>query len=152
MKVASRISMLTVALAAATVFTFRSSAADAQAPVQITAMSQANEAGFPLWLANKLGYLKDNGVQVKIQYFPNGGAALASGAAGDWQAGWIGAPPAITGWISNPSGSASSGTRLRIRSIRSIVASASARWAGLTPPIVCVSRASQPRAGACEAA
>jgi ABC-type nitrate/sulfonate/bicarbonate transport system substrate-binding protein len=66
--------------------------------VQITAMSQANEAGFPLWLANKLGYLKDNGVQVKIQYFPNGGAALASGAAGDWQAGWIGAPPAITGW------------------------------------------------------
>lgn len=98
MKVASRISMLTVALAAAAVFTFQSSAADAQAPVQITAMSQANEAGFPLWLANKLGYLKDNGVQVKIQYFPNGGAALASGAAGDWQAGWIGAPPAITGW------------------------------------------------------
>jgi len=98
MKVASRISMLTVALAAATVIAFQSSAAEAQAPVQITAMSQANEAGFPLWLANKLGYLKDNGVQVKIQYFPNGGAALASGAAGDWQAGWIGAPPAITGW------------------------------------------------------
>ena len=98
MKVASRISMLTVALAAATVIAFQSSAAEAQAPVQITAMSQANEAGFPLWLANKLGYLKDNGVQVKIQYFPNGGAALASGAAGDWQAGWIGAPPAINGW------------------------------------------------------
>ena len=96
MKVASRMSVLTIALAAAVVTTFASGAAVAQnAPVQITAMSQANEAGFPLWLANKLGYLKDNGVQVKIQYFPNGGAALASGAAGDWQAGWIGAPPAI---------------------------------------------------------
>ena len=98
MKVASRISTFTVALAAAAL-AFHGSVAVAQgAPVQITAMSQANEAGFPLWLANKLGYLKDNGVQVKIQYFPNGGAALASGAAGDWQAGWIGAPPAITGW------------------------------------------------------
>ena len=72
--------------------------AQGKAPVQITVMSQANEAGFPLWLAKKLNYLADAGIDAKIQYFPNGGAALASGAAGDWQAGWIGAPPAITGW------------------------------------------------------
>jgi ABC-type nitrate/sulfonate/bicarbonate transport system substrate-binding protein len=66
--------------------------------VSITLVSQANEAGFPVWLAKKLNYFADNGIDAKIQYFPNGGAALASGAAGDWQAGWIGAPPAITGW------------------------------------------------------
>jgi ABC-type nitrate/sulfonate/bicarbonate transport system substrate-binding protein len=99
MKVASRISLPALALAALVVGVCQPATAVAQgAPVKITAMSQANEAGFPLWLANKLGYLKDNGLEVKIQYFPKGGAALASGAAGDWQAGWIGAPPAITGW------------------------------------------------------
>jgi ABC-type nitrate/sulfonate/bicarbonate transport system substrate-binding protein len=64
----------------------------------IVLSSQPNEAGFPMWLANKLGYYSDRGLTVKIQYFPNGGAALASGAAGDWQAGWTGSPPAITGW------------------------------------------------------
>lgn len=68
------------------------------APTHIVLNSQANEAGFPLWLANKLGYFKDNGLDVKIQYFANGGAALASGASGEWQAGWTGSPPAITGW------------------------------------------------------
>jgi len=66
--------------------------------VPMVLMSQANEAGFPLWLAKKLDYFADNGIDAKIQYFPNGGAALASGAAGDWQGGWIGSPPAITGW------------------------------------------------------
>src|SRR5436190_10564856 len=64
----------------------------------IVLSSQPNEAGFPMWLANKLGYYSERGLTVKIQYFPNGGAALASGAAGDWQAGWTGSPPAITGW------------------------------------------------------
>jgi ABC-type nitrate/sulfonate/bicarbonate transport system substrate-binding protein len=68
------------------------------APVKIVAISQSNEAGFPLWLAKKMGYFSNNGLDVTIKYFPNGGAALASGAAGDWQAGWIGSPPAITGW------------------------------------------------------
>jgi ABC-type nitrate/sulfonate/bicarbonate transport system substrate-binding protein len=61
-------------------------------------ISQSNEAGFPLWLAKKLGYFSENGIDATIKYFPNGGAALASGAAGDWQGGWIGSPPAITGW------------------------------------------------------
>ena len=51
-----------------------------------------------MWLAKKLGYSGERGLEVKIQYFPNGGAALASGAAGDWQGGWTGSPPAITGW------------------------------------------------------
>jgi ABC-type nitrate/sulfonate/bicarbonate transport system substrate-binding protein len=69
-----------------------------QARTSMVVISQANEAGFPLWLARKLNYFADAGIDARIQYFPNGGAALASGAAGDWQAGWIGAPPAITGW------------------------------------------------------
>jgi ABC-type nitrate/sulfonate/bicarbonate transport system substrate-binding protein len=72
--------------------------AAAAEPVKITLQSQANEAGFPLWLAQRLGYFKDAGLDVKIQYFANGGAALASGASGEWQAGWTGSPPSITGW------------------------------------------------------
>ena len=66
--------------------------------VPMVLISQSNEAGFPLWLAKKLGYFSENGIDATIKYFPNGGAALASGAAGDWQGGWIGSPPAITGW------------------------------------------------------
>ena len=42
----------------------------------IVLSSQPNEAGFPMWLANKLGYYSERGLTVKIQYFPNGGAAL----------------------------------------------------------------------------
>ena len=72
--------------------------AQATAPVPMVLMSQPNEAGFPLWLAKRLGYFSENGIDATIKYFPNGGAALASGAAGDWQGGWIGSPPAITGW------------------------------------------------------
>lgn len=72
--------------------------AQAKPAVPMVLISQANEAGFPMWLAKKLNYFADAGIDAKIQYFPNGGAALASGAAGDWQGGWIGSPPAITGW------------------------------------------------------
>ena len=68
------------------------------APVKMVLISQSNEAGFPMWLAKKLGYFADAGIDATIKYFPNGGAALASGASGDWQGGWIGSPPAITGW------------------------------------------------------
>jgi ABC-type nitrate/sulfonate/bicarbonate transport system substrate-binding protein len=70
----------------------------AMAATKINLNSQPNDAGFPMWLAKKLGYFKDNGIDAKITYFPNGGAALASGVSGDWQAGWTGAPPAISGW------------------------------------------------------
>src|SRR3569623_2689084 len=66
--------------------------------VPMVLISQANEGGFPLWLAKKLNYFSDTGFDATIKYFPNGGAALASGASGDWQGGWIGSPPAITGW------------------------------------------------------
>ncbi len=72
--------------------------AQSNAPVKMVLISQANEGGFPIWLAKKLNYFSDNGIDATIKYFPNGGAALASGAAGDWQGGWIGSPPAITGW------------------------------------------------------
>jgi len=74
------------------------SSAPAMAATKINLNSQPNDAGFPMWLAKELGYFKDNGIDAKITYFPNGGAALASGVAGDWQAGWTGAPPAISGW------------------------------------------------------
>jgi ABC-type nitrate/sulfonate/bicarbonate transport system substrate-binding protein len=90
--------MMVVAVAAC-VLAIAPPIATAQQPrTSVVLISQANEAGFPLWLARKLNYFADAGIDARIQYFPNGGAALASGAAGDWQGGWIGAPPAITGW------------------------------------------------------
>lgn len=88
-----RIKRLLAALAVAAAF-----GTPAMAATKINLNSQANDAGFTLWLAQKLGYFKDNGIEAKITYFPNGGAALASGVSGDWQAGWTGAPPAISGW------------------------------------------------------
>jgi ABC-type nitrate/sulfonate/bicarbonate transport system substrate-binding protein len=93
-----RIASLAVALGALVAAIAPAVPAQGSAPVKMVLISQANEAGFPLWLAKKLNYLSDNGIDARIQYFPNGGAALASGAAGDWQGGWIGSPPAITGW------------------------------------------------------
>lgn len=68
------------------------------AETKLNLNSQPNEAGFPMWLANDLGYYADNGLSVEIEYFPNGGAALATGATNQWQAGWTGGPPAVSGW------------------------------------------------------
>ncbi len=70
----------------------------AVAQTKLNLNSQPNEAGFPMWLANDLGYFADNGLEVDIEYFPNGGAALATGATNQWQAGWTGGPPAVSGW------------------------------------------------------
>lgn len=66
--------------------------------VELTLTSQPNETGFAQWLADELGYYEDNGLDVEIQYASSGPAALAAGSAGDWQAGWMGGPPALTGW------------------------------------------------------
>lgn len=82
--------------------------ADADGVTHITAASQSNPTGFSLWLAKELGYFDEADLDVEIQYAENGGALLASGAAGDWQAGWIGAPPLLTGydtWGLLPTGS-----------------------------------------------
>lgn len=81
------------------------------APVEITLASQPNEGGFTLWLAQELGYFAENGLETDIIYAANGAALLGSGAAGDWQAGWIGSPPAITGYESF--GLVSVGTMMR---------------------------------------
>lgn len=63
----------------------------------ITLASQRNATGFPNWLAGELGYYKDNGLTVDIKYFASGAPAIEAGISGGWQAGWIGAPPALTG-------------------------------------------------------
>ncbi|MBC5767113.1 ABC transporter substrate-binding protein [Ramlibacter albus] len=98
-KLARRVAASALAIAGITASAWPALAqAQGAAPVKMVAISQSNEGGFPLWLAKKLNYFANNGLDVTIKYFPNGGAALASGAAGDWQGGWIGSPPAITGW------------------------------------------------------
>jgi taurine transport system substrate-binding protein len=98
-KFATRMAAATLAVAGLTLGAWPAGAqAQGTAPVKMVLISQSNEAGFPMWLAKKLGYFAGNGIDATIKYFPNGGAALASGAAGDWQGGWIGSPPAITGY------------------------------------------------------
>ncbi|AKO96469.1 ABC-type nitrate/sulfonate/bicarbonate transport system, periplasmic component [Marinovum algicola DG 898] len=73
-------------------------AGGALAETRLNLNSQPNEAGYPMWLADHLGLFADHGLTVETTYFPNGGAALASGVSGGWQAGWTGGPPAISGW------------------------------------------------------
>ena len=98
-KLTTLMATATVAVAGITAGAWPAGAlAQANAPVKMVLISQSNEAGFPMWLAKKLNYFSGNGIDATIKYFPNGGAALASGAAGDWQGGWIGSPPAITGF------------------------------------------------------
>lgn len=65
---------------------------------RITLASQSNPTGFSQWLAKELGYFDEANLDVQIQYAESGAALLASGAAGDWQAGWIGGPPMLTGY------------------------------------------------------
>jgi len=65
--------------------------------VDLTLVSQPNGAGLPFVIAQHEGYFKDVGLNVTIKYYASGPAALAAGAAGEWQAGWMGAPPALTG-------------------------------------------------------
>lgn len=74
--------------------------ADENGITHITLASQGNPTGFSQYLADRLGYFEDAGIEVDIQYAESGAALLASGAAGDWQAGWIGAPPMLTGYDS----------------------------------------------------
>ncbi len=90
-----KIKGLLAAVASAAILT---SGSVAVAQTMINLNSQPNEAGFPMWLANDLGYFAENGLEVDIEYFPNGGAALATGATNQWQAGWTGGPPAVSGW------------------------------------------------------
>ncbi|MEM9223024.1 MAG: ABC transporter substrate-binding protein [Pseudomonadota bacterium] len=93
-----RIKKLPTAIAAGVFIAATMSFSALAEATSINLNSQPNEAGFPMWLANSLGYFKDNGLDVEIEYFPNGGAALATGATGQWQAGWTGGPPAVSGW------------------------------------------------------
>lgn len=64
---------------------------------KLTLASQPNGAGLPFYIAEKEGYFADEGLQVTIANYGSGPASLAAGAAGEWQAGWLGAPPALTG-------------------------------------------------------
>lgn len=65
--------------------------------LRIRLASQPNGAGLALYLADQLGYFEDEGLDVRIENYASGPASLTAGAAGQWQAGWLGAPPALTG-------------------------------------------------------
>ncbi|MGM7671573.1 ABC transporter substrate-binding protein [Microbacterium sp. A93] len=85
---------LAVALAGCT----SSPSADEQdGPAKITLASQPNGAGLPFFIAEEEGFFEDEGLDVTIENYASGPASLAAGAANEWQAGWLGAPPALTG-------------------------------------------------------
>jgi ABC-type nitrate/sulfonate/bicarbonate transport system substrate-binding protein len=63
----------------------------------ITVEAQPNGASLPLVIAEGQGFFKDVGLNATIKYYSTGPATLAAGAAGQWDAGWIGAPPTLTG-------------------------------------------------------
>jgi ABC-type nitrate/sulfonate/bicarbonate transport system substrate-binding protein len=63
----------------------------------ITLVAQPNGASLPLVVADKEGFFKAAGLNVTIKYYATGPSSLADGAKGTWQAGWLGAPPALTG-------------------------------------------------------
>lgn len=65
----------------------------------LTAVSQPNGAGLSLYIAKKLGYFEKEGLDVTIKTYASGPASLTAGASGEWQAGWLGAPPALTGGV-----------------------------------------------------
>jgi ABC-type nitrate/sulfonate/bicarbonate transport system substrate-binding protein len=65
-------------------------------PIRLTTMPAPS--GFPVWLADRMGFYEENGLEVEeISYFPSGAPMLEAGLAGEWDAGYIGAPPAIVG-------------------------------------------------------
>jgi len=65
----------------------------------ITVATQPTATGFPLWLANKLGLYAKNGLtQVNLKYYQSGADMSSAGATGAWDVGYMGAPPALTGW------------------------------------------------------
>lgn len=72
--------------------------ADENGKTRITIATQAQPTGFSLWLANDLGYYEDAGLEAEFQVAESGAALLASGAAGDWQVGYMGGPPLISGY------------------------------------------------------
>ncbi|MGL3150462.1 ABC transporter substrate-binding protein [Microbacterium sp. A82] len=66
-------------------------------PTEITLTSQPNGAGLPFFIAEQEGFFEDEGLAVTVENYASGPASLAAGAANEWQAGWLGAPPALTG-------------------------------------------------------
>lgn len=64
---------------------------------EITLASQPNGAGLAMYIADERGFFEEEGLEVKIENFASGPASLTAGAAGQWQAGWLGAPPALSG-------------------------------------------------------
>jgi len=63
----------------------------------ITLSSQPNGAGLPFFIGQKEGFFEEEGLVVEVANYASGPASLAAGAANEWQAGWSGAPPALTG-------------------------------------------------------
>lgn len=63
---------------------------------KVSVATQPSPTGFPLWLAQRLGYYRQSGLDVDLSYFPSGAPLVEAGATGAWDAGYMGAPPGLT--------------------------------------------------------
>lgn len=74
---------------------------------KVTVATQPSSTGFPLWLANRLGFYAEAGLEVDLAYFPSGAPLVEAGAGGAWDAGFMGGPPGLTAaekWKMVPAG------------------------------------------------
>lgn len=74
---------------------------------KVAVATQPSATGFPLWLAQRLGYYSKFGLDVELSYFPSGAPLVEAGATGAWDAGFMGAPPGLTAadkWKMVPAG------------------------------------------------
>ncbi len=88
---------VTAVSAAALLLASCGSDADQEWPVDITLASQPNGAGLPFYIAEDQGFFEEEGLNVTIENYASGPSSLAAGGSDEWQAGWQGAPPALTG-------------------------------------------------------
>ena len=72
--------------------------AQTKSPVPMVLISQANEAGFPIWLAKKLDYFADDGIDARSSTSRTAARRWPPAPPATGRAAGSGSPPAITGW------------------------------------------------------
>nr|WP_300975980.1 ABC transporter substrate-binding protein [Yoonia sp.] len=51
--------------------------------------------GFPIYVANELGFFEENGIDTEPRYFPSGAPIIQAAAANEWDITFLGAPPFV---------------------------------------------------------
>lgn len=87
--------MSKIAIATAAVTMMTATAFAAETPIRIS--YQPAIYGLGIEIATAKGWWKEIGLEPKFTIFPTGAPQIAAAAAGDWDVGLLGAPPAVLG-------------------------------------------------------